>query len=150
VKYGAQRVYRSSFIPAISILAWLAATVALPFLTLPARGARATPLERVLLFALSLVVLSAVMYRFATSALYATEELAVVRNPFRTFKVPWADIERFTVDRYLWSPAAGYVQLRNGTRIRIWGVASMKALLPKDQTADHLIVALNRELAGRT
>jgi hypothetical protein len=105
---------------------WVAAALvafnSLSFLTAPsAKRGISSPFNRIL-FALGLFVAAGIVWlverRVRVSAKARPDGL-VVRNSFRTYRIPWADIDSFGKSR---SIALKDVRLTNGRRIKMQGV----------------------------
>jgi hypothetical protein len=85
-------------------------------------------------------------FRYAGAGVFAGPRDVIIRNSWRSVRLEWSEIERFSVD-----PAGpwtqGYVHTRDGRSIPITGIqGQMPGLFPNSRWADDPIDALNRRL----
>lgn len=85
-------------------------------------------------------------FRYAGAGVLAGPRDVIIRNPGRSVRLDWSEIERFSVD-----PAGpwtqGYVHTRDGRSIPITGIqGQMSALFPKSRWAEAPVGELNRLL----
>lgn len=75
----------------------------------------------------------------------------IVRNPFRTIEIPWADVDHFEFEASSIGPGKGFVCRRHGPRVAIYAIqAGNVRLVPKGgERARELINQLNALLEGR-
>jgi hypothetical protein len=75
------------------------------------------------------------------------ESGVTVRNPLKTYEVPWADIHAFRVGSYRLLRRVALMDLLGGTTIPIIGIAGPPpATRPNNQTAEILVDELNKLL----
>jgi hypothetical protein len=74
----------------------------------------------------------------------------VIRNPTRTARVAWREVDHFAVVHHGVYPKIAEVRLRNGQAIRAWGIQGPNPdVRPRNRTAERLVDARNAELAQR-
>jgi hypothetical protein len=89
--------------------------------------------------------------RLARCRAVVTDTHLVVVNPLTTRRIPWPEIARFALGASGIYPAVGQAFLRNGRRIRIWGIQSRNPLVwGRDSSAERLIQSLESERSART
>ena len=84
--------------------------------------------------------------RMARASVRACDDGVVIRNPLRTVRVGWREIEAFET-----RPGMGGVQpsvaLRDGRKVAMWAVQSPRRRLRQaDETATRVVSRLNRLL----
>jgi hypothetical protein len=87
--------------------------------------------------------------RMARASVRACDDGVVIRNPLRTVRVGWREIEAFET-----RPGMGGVQpsvaLRDGRKVAMWAVQSPRRRLRQaDETATRVVSRLNRLLEER-
>ena len=87
--------------------------------------------------------------RMARASVRAGDEGVVIRNPLRTVRVGWPEIESFET-RLGMGGVQPRVSLRDGRRVVMWAVQSpRRRLRPADETAIRAVARLNRLLDER-
>lgn len=103
-------------------------------------------------FALPLLIILVAFYAAVRGprcgARLGQQEVTVI-NPFQRQAARWEDILSFSLGRYGPYPEMGFVELKDGRRIHIWGIQSKNPTFMKDEGARHLVDRLNEELARR-
>jgi hypothetical protein len=86
-------------------------------------------------------------WRTATAGVGADEDGVIVRNVIRSRRIRWDQIAKFSVVPY--GPySMGYVELRNGQKLRAWGIQGrIRGLFPNSTWATTPIDELNEILA---
>jgi hypothetical protein len=96
--------------------------------------------------AMAVFVISGV--RLALMGVRPNQSGVTVRNPLKTYEVPWADIHAFRVGSYRLLRRVALMDLLSGATIPIIGIAGAPpATRPNNQTAEILVDELN-ELLG--
>jgi hypothetical protein len=104
-------------------------------------------LSRVLGIGTELAIGCILLFRFARLGVRPEEEGIIIRNPFRTSRLPWDRIRRFELRSAGLLGETGYVQLQDGKGVRIWGIfPPNRAFRPSNRDAEGLIEELNRHL----
>ena len=87
--------------------------------------------------------------RMARASVRACDEGVVIRNPLRTVRVGWREIESFET-RVGMGGVQPRVALRDGRIVAMWAVQSpRRRLRPADETAIRAVSRLNRLLEER-
>ena len=89
-----------------------------------------------------------VYLRLARAGVCADDAGIRVVNPFRTVRVPWSQVERFTVRRHKGFPALGFARLADGTELELWGIQARSPSEPSKRVAEALAAELNERLAA--
>ena len=87
------------------------------------------------------------LVRLARSGIYIDTTGLTVRNPFRSRKLSWRDIDEVRLEPLPPSQLTGYVLTRTGERIRVFGVQVRNASARRSMA--ELIDALNHEIVRR-
>lgn len=84
------------------------------------------------------------------AGVYPKERGILVRNHFRTYEVPWEEIDEFVLAPHGLTPAMGHVVLRSGNKRAISSISasSFEILAPKLHPTSNLLDELN-DLATR-
>jgi hypothetical protein len=78
---------------------------------------------------------------------YVNDDGVVLRSPFRSRRLRWSEIERFSVEPWGTWWTSGFVHLRDGSSIRISGLGGQnRALFPKRSWAQEPVDELNQLL----
>ena len=74
----------------------------------------------------------------------------IVRNAFRTRRLPWTNIRDFSVGRHGFHSRVGIATLKNGERVKLWAVQGPNPLVrPKNTHAEDIVRELNHILVSR-
>jgi hypothetical protein len=88
-----------------------------------------------------------VLVRAIRAGVLVDREGLTVRNPLRTHRIPWDEVERFAAEPDWWHNRIGYVERRDGRRIRMWGVRDTTgALRSRPEVVDRLVLVLTADL----
>ncbi len=88
-------------------------------------------------------------YRSALAGVFAGPRDVIIRNPWRSHRLPWERIESFSVEPH-GAYTMGYVHTTEGDSISIFGIQGrMPALFPKSRWAEEPIAELNHLLEQR-
>lgn len=100
--------------------------------------------------ALQGIILLSVGVRSALSGVFIEETGVRVLNPFRTYRLPWSTIERFSLGPGTRHPSIGKVELEGGRQVTAMGIRGNVGFLLNDTSAaQKMIDELNAELARR-
>jgi hypothetical protein len=89
--------------------------------------------------------------RLARCRAVVTDAHLVVVNPLSTRRIAWPEIAGFALGASGIYPAVGQAILRNGRRIRIWGIQARNPLVwRRDSSAERLIQSLEADREART
>jgi len=100
-------------------------------------------------------LLGVVGYRVATIRVVASEDGLVIRNVWRTRRIAWDQVDRFSlgtadVGRYRF-PDTGVALLMDGEEVPMHAIAAARVSGERErQAVADLIAALNEEMAQRT
>jgi hypothetical protein len=84
--------------------------------------------------------------RAARAGVLVDSDGITVRNPLRSVRLSWDEIDRFSVGPSLWG-SVGFVHLRDGGEVHIWGIQGQsRALFPNSRWATDPVDELNRLL----
>lgn len=81
--------------------------------------------------------------RAARAGAIVTDVGVIVRNPTKTFKVPWSSVEGFSLGESGIYSTVGIIHTTDGGPIRIWGIQGRKR---RDASAERLVAALDDSL----
>lgn len=99
----------------------------------------------------SIMVLLAALYAVAwwrsyRSCVEAGASGVAVRNVVRTYRIDWNEILEFTWEPHPYYHRTGVVNLRDGRRIRAFGIRSVKSMISSEGPGESEIHMLNAEL----
>jgi hypothetical protein len=93
------------------------------------------------------VLLSAFcLLRLARAGVYADDEGIRVLNPLRTVRIPWEQVDHFSLRPYKGFPSVGFAELVDGGRVQMWGIQARSYNTAAKRVPEELIEALNRRL----
>lgn len=104
----------------------------------------------VLLIAAFIIAQTALGLRTAFAAIFVSKDGIRVTNLFKTFRLPWADIELFDIGRSGFLPQVCRIHTKDGKVLRAIGIQESNASLlqPEDlRPAQKIATQLNQELA---
>ena len=85
--------------------------------------------------------------RCALSAIHVEPGGVRVVNPFSSRRIAWADIERFTLDRWGLLPRNCVILLEDGSRQGVWAISARNPnFFRRDRAAEGLVTQLNERL----
>jgi hypothetical protein len=114
-------------------------------LTIP--STRISTTGRIVEIAVAAVIALFGVLRLGRAGAYADREGIRILNPFRSIRVPWKDIQGFSLRPHgLWAEV-GHADLRDGRSIHILGIQPPNRLFrPRDRSAQVIIEELNERL----
>jgi hypothetical protein len=142
----ARRVYRSKEQGVVIVIIALSASTAIvaPWFATPRHSwvGRAASI----VFAGAFAFFS--LFRCARAGVFIEEKGIRILNPLSSARLPWTEIERFSIEPYGVFPQMGQAELSKGETVHIWGIQAPNRLLrPRSRGAQDLIEALNEVLA---
>lgn len=87
-----------------------------------------------------------VLWRPGRACLIADDDTATVRNVFRTTRLRWASIRRFSLTAYKLYPRIAVVELQDGSLVPIWAIQASR-LRPSRTEVQNLVDELNQLLS---
>lgn len=113
---------------------------AITFLAVPGLGGA--------IFAATASVAGVAALRFAGAAAFTAADGVTIRQAFRSTRVPWSEVKRFTLRRRGLFPLIGILEREDGTNVPIYGIQAPNPMTrPGNMEAQREVLGLNAELA---
>ncbi len=142
-----QRVYRSTEQRMVLMFMGIGSTAA--FVTLMTVAPDVSLIVRVLTDSFGLIWGYFLVFRAGRAGVFTSAEGIRVVNPFRTRRFFWEDIAGFDLGRWTLFPRTGYVYLRAGSRLHIFGIEGLDPRArPRNRRAEALIGELTALLGN--
>ena len=87
-----------------------------------------------------------VLLRLARAGVYAGEDGITIVNPLQTRRVAWGELLRFSLRPHGGFAAVGFAELRDGTRVQIWGLQARTSSTASKRIPQQIVDALNERL----
>jgi Bacterial PH domain len=112
--------------------------------------ASASSAPAVIAFGAVAVIVAIAIWRVVRCGVLVDDEGVVIRNPTRTARFAWHEIDHIAVVHHGAYPKIAEVRLRDGQAMRAWGIQGPNPdVRPRNRSAERLVDALNAELAQR-